>query len=254
MTDTFFLISNYNTDPSYLLKYCKDYIIYDQSDKAVFDIEKKNLNYIKYENTGHNITSYFQYFIDNYDNLPPYIALLKGNIIGRHTSQIFFERVHNNKFFTYLFNDEQIPSVGKSHHLLTDNMYVELNNSWYTRFHPIKFFSNYNELLKFIYKDPLSSKYCTFSPGACYIITRENVLNNSKEFYQNLLRIINYSKIANSPAEAHIVERMLPIFFNSSYEKNPYMDSTKDFDVALNNIEPPKVKFSFTQFLLKLIK
>ena len=28
-TDNFFVISNYNTDPSYLIDYCNDYIVYD---------------------------------------------------------------------------------------------------------------------------------------------------------------------------------------------------------------------------------
>ena len=30
-TDNYFLISKYNQDSRYLLEYCKDYIIYDQS-------------------------------------------------------------------------------------------------------------------------------------------------------------------------------------------------------------------------------
>ena len=150
MTDTFFLISNYNTDPSYLLEYCEDYIIYDQSDKSLFDIEQTKLKFVKSQHTGHNISDYFQFFIDNYDNLPDHIALLKGNIIGRHVSLEYFKRVYQNKYFTYLYNDINIATNGKSYFLLTESEFVELNDSWYSRYHPTRYFSNYNDLLKFI--------------------------------------------------------------------------------------------------------
>ena len=101
---------------------------------------------------------------------------MKGNIIDRHVSEDYFKKIHKNKFFTYLFSCESVTPVGKSHHILTDNVYVELNNSWYTRYHPVKFFNSYNSMLKFIYKEPLISKYCTFSPGGCYIISKENIV------------------------------------------------------------------------------
>jgi hypothetical protein len=253
-TNTFFLISNYNTDPSYLLKYCEDYIIYDQSDKSLFDISKTNLNYIRTKHTGHNISDYFQFFIDNYDDLPEFICLLKGNIVGRHLSLKHFEKVYKNKFFTYLFNDEQLPPISKSHFLLSESKFVELNNSWYARYHPTKYFNNYNVLLNFIYNNPIVSKYLLFSPGACYIISKNHVLNNSREFYINLLKIINYTLVPKFPSEAHQIERMLPIIFNSSYEKKNYMNSVKEFQTELSKISTPKIKFSIMEFIKKIIK
>lgn len=41
-TDTFFIISNYNTDPERYLEYCEDYHIYDQSPDAEIKEKLKN--------------------------------------------------------------------------------------------------------------------------------------------------------------------------------------------------------------------
>nr|MCR4995877.1 DUF3431 domain-containing protein [Butyrivibrio sp.] len=97
-SDTFFLVHNYNTVPKELIEYCNDYLIIDCSDdgKTPDELKAAGYNFIHVENTGHNLTSYFHYFIDNYDNLPEHIALLKGNIIGRHVSKEFFDRIYNN--------------------------------------------------------------------------------------------------------------------------------------------------------------
>ena len=83
-TDTFFIISNYNTDPEKYLEYCEDYHIYDQSpDIKIREQLKAKYTKISFvENSGHNITNYFRYFIDHYDHLPAHMMLVKGNMIG----------------------------------------------------------------------------------------------------------------------------------------------------------------------------
>ena len=108
-TDNFFVISNYNTDPSYLIDYCNDYIVYDQSEIKLFDIKKTDLKFERTIHTGHNITDYFKFFIDKYNDLPEFVVLLKGNIINRHLSKEYFERVYNNKYYTFLYEDNLNP-------------------------------------------------------------------------------------------------------------------------------------------------
>ena len=108
-TKNYFVIHNFNTVPTDLLEYCENYIIYDcSSDESVKEkLHSKNLNVKEIDNTGHNITTYFSYFDENYDNLPEVIALLKGNIIGRHCSKEFFNEVYDNKSFTFLYDEKQ---------------------------------------------------------------------------------------------------------------------------------------------------
>lgn len=248
-TTNFFVIHNFNTVPTELLEYCKDYVIYDCStDKAVKEkLHSMNLNVIDIENTGHNITTYFSYFADNYDNLPEVICLLKGNMIGRHCSKEFFEQVYNNKYFTFLYDEKQywdkfakFKENGEKNEpdttfLAMENVYVEKNNSWYVESpnHPKKYFNDADDLLKFIYKKPMIPHYFMFSPGACFIVRKEQVLKHSKEFYINLNKIMNYALDPSFPSEAHQVERILPIIFTSLSEVNEWMNDEKMFEGKL---------------------
>ncbi len=246
-TDTFFLIHNYNSNPKELLEYCKDYLIIDCSDDDnTSDILKSsNYNYITRPNTGQNITSYFHYFIDNYDNLPDHIALLKGHIIGRHVSKDYFDRVYNNKWFTYLYQEKNMWNrYGKSRDensiasLLSEDGYLELNNSWYmNQSHEYRYFYNMDDFYRFVYKDPVIPRYCTFSPGGCYIVCKEQILKNSKTFYKNLNKLMEYQMEVNFPAESFLVERLLPWVFTSRLEVNPWMEDEEKFDYMLTKCE-----------------
>ena len=58
-TDNYFLISNYKTDPLYLLEYCNNYLICDQSEDDEIRKLLSGSNYIETAHTGHNISDYF---------------------------------------------------------------------------------------------------------------------------------------------------------------------------------------------------
>lgn len=248
-TDNFFLIHNFNTIPTNLLQYCKDYIIYDcSSEQSVKDeLRSMKLNMKEVENTGHNITTYFSYFDENYDNLPDIICLLKGNIIGRHCSMDFFEKVYDNKSFTFLYYDKECWNrfakftsenqkvVKEPSFLALENVFLEQNDSWYVNSpnHPKKYFNDVDDLLRFIYKDPMVPQYYMFSPGACYIVRREQILRHSRVFYRNLNKIMNYGMSPSFPSEAHQIERMLPIIFSSIGEVNDWLDDEEAFEKKL---------------------
>ena len=235
-TNNFFVIHNFNTVPEYLLEYCNDYMIFDASSdiKITETLEKKGLQYKHIPNTGHNITTYFQYFVDNYENLPEVICLCKGNMIDRHCSKEFFDRVYRNTYFTFLFEEKQNRKKG---HLLSENQFIEENSDWYVESdsHPHKYFDCYNDLLQFIYEDPVLPAYNVFSPGACFIVRREQVLKNTPQFYTNLIKIMNYDLKPNFPSEAHQIERMLPLIFQTNYKINSWMNNESEFDKKLLN-------------------
>lgn len=248
-TDNFFVIHNFNTVPDELIELCQDYIIYDCStDSNVKEkLHNGQYNVIDVENTGHNITTYFSYFDEHYDDLPEVICLLKGNMIGRHCSKEFFEQVYDNKTFTFLYDEKQYwdrfskynenkekNEIGTTF-LAMENVYVEKNNSWYVDSpnHPKKYFNDVDDLLRFIYKDPMIPQYCMFSPGACFIVRREQILKHSREFYRNLNKIMNYAMDPSFPSEAHQIERILPIIFTSLCEVNDWMDDEAAFEAKL---------------------
>lgn len=241
-TTNFFIIDNFNTVPVGLIQYCKDYMIFDASIQEGIpeELEKAGLNYKKIPRTGHNISTYFSFFCDNYDKLPEVMCLTKGHMIGRHCSKEFFDRVYDNHYFTYLYEDKKVQYTMKKEisFLAMENCFLEINNSWYvgSESHPHKYFVNFNDLLKFIYADPLIPEYCLFSPGACYIVRKEQVLKHSKEFYYNLNKIITYGLNPNFPTEAHMVERMLPVIFEANYIENEWMNDCKKFDDKLKDV------------------
>lgn len=239
-TDTFFIISNYNTDPERYLHYCEDYHIYDQSPDV--DIREKLKNkYTKIsfvENTGHNISDYFRFFIDNYECLPQHMLLAKGNMIGRHVTQEYFDRVYNNKCYTCLYDDRGWVDKQGVAYQLYDGAFLEINNAWYASAKPHKYFATYNELLTFVFKDPIIPHWLLFSPGACYIVSREQALKYPKEFYENLKHLVSYTYF---PSEAYHVERMLNVFFSANYEINSYMGDVSAFQGELKKYERIKM-------------
>ena len=122
--------------------------------------------------------------------------------------------------------------------LLSEEGYIELNSSWYmNQSHTYRYFYNMDDFYKFVYKDPVIPRHCTFSPGGCYIINKEQVLKNSKVFYENLCTIMEYRKEYNFPAEAYLVERMLPWIFTSRYEVNPWMEDKDALEKLLPKCE-----------------
>ena len=248
-TKNFFLIHNFNTVPTELIDMCEDYLIYDCSSQP--EIKEKlhsmGLKVKDIPNTGHNITSYFSFFAENYDNLPEVMCLLKGNMIGRHCSKEFFDQVYDNKSFTFLYDEKQywdkfakFTGDGQKNEIGTtflgmENVYIEKNNSWYVESpnHPKKYFNDVDDLLRFIYKKPMIPQYCMFSPGACFIVRREQILRHSKEFYLNLNKLMDYGVAPNFPSEAHQIERILPIIFTSLCEVNDWMNDEKAFEDKL---------------------
>ncbi len=239
---TFFIISNYNTDPEQYLDYCEQYHIYDQSPDENLKAKLKekyeqNISFV--QNTGHNISDYFRFFIDNYDNLPETMLLGKGNMIGRHLSKEYFDKVYDNQYYTYLHNDKNWKDQpGVAYHIF-DGAFLEINNSWYVSFREHRYFSNYNDLLRFIYVDPIIPYWTLFSPGACHIVTRAHVHKYPKEFYENLMIILSYTYF---PSEAHQIERLLNTIFLGNYQIQKYMDSKEAFLIALQEQEKQNKK------------
>lgn len=233
--EIFFVISNFNTDPEQYLEYCSDYIIYDQSsDDSIKTTLERKYNKIKFvENSGHNLTNYFRYFGEHWQDLPDVMMLVKGNMIGRHISLEFFERVSRSRVFTHLYDDRSYKDIPGVSSQLYDGHFLELNTSWYMRSKSFDYFSSFNELLRFIFKSPLIPTWLVFSPGGCFILRKEHVKHYPAEFWNNLRKIVSYRFF---PAEAYIVERMLPIIFSGVYELNSWMLNITDFNSELQKV------------------
>ena len=148
------------------------------------------------------------------------MMLAKGNMIGRHISQEFFDRVYANKYYTCLYDDRGYADKLGVAYQLYDGAFLEINNSWYALTKEHRYFENFNDLLTFVFKNPIIPKWVLFSPGSCYIISKEQVTKYPKVFYENLKALVSYTYF---PSEAYQVERMLHIIFGGNYELNERM-------------------------------
>ena len=180
------IVSHYNSEYKWIHDYTENFIIYDKGSK----------------NVGYNISDIMSFIIEFYDDLPKTCVFLKDNILQRHITKKEFDKVIKNKTLT--------PLMTKNHKVYEpvcryeDGLYAEINNSWYFNEHPSKYFNSYKEFANIMGLP--NPEYLKFSPGACWIVPKKNILKRSKEFYQELLKFCSWSQIN---AESHTIERSL---------------------------------------------
>ncbi len=247
-TDNFFCISHFNGDISWVKNIRKEnYIIYNKSGNNIDHITD---NYISINNVGYNIYSYLKFIIDNYENLPNVIVFCKDNIFTRHISIELFQKLINRKSFTCL-EDDSFSGDFPINLKISDNGFVEINNSWYKFNFPRKYFAEYNQFYSYIFNDCNIPDFIRFSPGANFIVPKENILLRSKNFYKNLIKFINYSKLS---CESHFLERSLNTIFNSNVQSSDCMDNEINTSGLILLEESCRLKISKEYKLIKKIK
>ena len=123
----YFCVSHFNGDIDWICDKNKtEYIVYNKSGRKL----SKKINHINIKNVGYNLYSYLKFIIDNYYNLPNTIVFCKDNIFTRHLSIELFLKLINRKIFTCLEDDSLIGDF-PTNLKLSDNGFVEINNSWY---------------------------------------------------------------------------------------------------------------------------
>jgi len=217
-TSAFFIISEWNNDVSWIKDYTENYLVYDKSNTLPEDILGK---VIKRKNVGYNVGDYFNFFIENYDNLPSVMALLEG-CPWDHITREKFDKLINNNEFTPLESYEHIPEtwINKKGE---DGGFTEYNNNWYISAHVQthgsevnRYLQSYNQFLFEVFENPVYPKYIRFSPGGQYIVKQENILFYSKKFWNKLLKYVDYTRV---PSEGHIIERALYTIFTNKFKE-----------------------------------
>ena len=233
----FLCISHYNNDLNWLKEYQNPHVIYDktwnggltdndnskETPPSNLKEQHPEFNIINGSPNGYNINDYLTFIIDNYEYLPEVTAFIKANIIGRHVSREYFDRVINNKTFTPLVDCTQHTPPSNDYAMWScDGIWMEINDSWYLNHpkHPSKFFKNYNNFLKICYKDPILPRYVTFPPGGNYIVPKEYILKYDKVFYQNLKKFVDYERV---PGEGQMIERALYTIWTCNFQVSDIM-------------------------------
>ncbi len=153
------------------------------------------------------------YICDNYENLPDTIVFCKDNVFTRHIKEETVIRLLRNNIFNSLEDINYFENNSIINIIVSDHGYFEINNSWYKNYFPRKYFSDFNKFYNFIFKSHSYPQYIKFSPGANYIVPKENILLRSKNFYANLIKFLDHSKLSY---ESHFLERSLITICNSN--------------------------------------
>lgn len=215
----FLVVSSFNNDVSWVPLRTNNYVIYNRGTTPIsYKIDKTKV--ITTPNIGYNLYDYFTFIIDNYDHLPERTIFTKGNVFPRHATESYFDQVSNSDIFRPIEDPSMHEPKRPSAFFSSGGEYHEINNSWYMKEYSKRYFSDYNDFLKFCFKNPILPKYVRFAPGACYIVPKDNILKLPKIFYQNLLEFISYTPL---PGEAHIIERSLYTLWTSNFEINDRM-------------------------------
>lgn len=220
----FFCISFYDgTDD--LLKYTgghhRVYFKGEKNRAAFAGVEVGQKEHIP--NIGYNIYAYLKFIIDEYDALPDVVVFCKNNIYPRHMRETEFARLCVRKVFTPLvdriyWNRLAFPVST----ICSDDGYLEINDSHYSRGRRGRYFSHFNDFFRFVFDSGATPTYLKFAPGANYVVPRQHIRLRSRAFYQNLLTIIAYEPLA---LECYFVERALEIIWTSSIPEAVTMSS-----------------------------
>lgn len=223
--ERFWIISNFNQDPSAVIKrLTAPYLICNQGDpRFVPDSYKDGNTFKQTKHTGHNISDYLQFIIENYNNLPENLGFAKGNLFPRHIDESTFISRQMLHGFVSLYGDEGtyhptyhrfFPSLFISQQV-APGYYIERTNNWYVKHRKRgKHFPMLHDFSLHFFRRP-PPRYIPFIPGACMIVPSGNIQRWPLDTYKRLYEAVTYDFF---PVEAFHLERMMLYFFSFPQE------------------------------------
>ena len=233
------IVHNYNHNPSNLLDLLGDYYIYEASDNLSEEdrekLERIHKDKITFtQNIGHSLTNWLDYIIGNYEELPPVVALLKGNILERHMDSDSFTSAIKNRRFTPLFRDAKLVELEGISFLVSPGLLAEVNNSWYAGNSTCRYFKNLNDFLHFFFVIDFDPKFVTFAPGANYIVQDFQIDKYPLEFWKTLREVVSYDFFVG---EAWMLERLFHFIFTTETAIQPWFGTQGEGIARLNQTQ-----------------
>ncbi len=199
----FIVSSHFREDLNWLINQSDyDYIIYSKNSeaKSILNLNDNKLRII--ENRGMEATSYLNYIIDFYENLPEYVAFCHGHETAWHQYDTLLNMIKK-----YNFKDD----------------YFTLNNPYYRNC----LYENCPQEIAFAeekrawnqiksVKDELLLEMPSkieITMGAQFIVTKQSILRNKKSFYENLRNWLNTQKVLEDNIAGMMVEQLWYLIF-----------------------------------------
>jgi hypothetical protein len=185
------IVARYNENIEWVKKF-SNVIIYNKGKKL-----DNGYNEVFLDNVGREGHTYYKYIYDNYENLADYTIFLQGNPFD-HSPNIIsnLNKYINNKDLSIDFDflSEQIHysslDLESSRHFQCKN----IHKNWERVF-------NINS----------GNHECIFGAGAQFIVSKNKILKNTKDFYKNIVKILEYTI---DPLEGYDIERFHKYIFN----------------------------------------
>lgn len=184
------VVARYNEDIAWTKNFINVYI-YNKGEIMT--------NTISLQNVGRETHTFYTHIVQNYDNLNDYIVFLQGNPFDHSPNLV--ENLRNvmnaNKDFNFQYLSElQLQS-----------------NIMQCPYHPsIPIEQVYHSLFQV---KPESNNF-SFGQGGQFIVSKNQILRKSKQFYQNIVNMLNYDI---DPIEGYVIERLHKFIFSTSIPK-----------------------------------
>lgn len=185
------IVARYNEDMEWTKQF-PNVIIYNKGEPLNVD------NELFLENVGREGHTYYKYICDNYDTLDDYTVFLQGNpfdhspnIIANLNNLINNTNLHIG--FVYLSELMYATTLEQEKYAFGD-LFINIENI-YEKIFGIR---------------GVPDKQFVFGAGAQFVVSKNNILKNPKEFYENIVKILEYS---DNPIEGHFVERFHKLIF-----------------------------------------
>ena len=146
------------------------------------------------DNVGREGHTYYKYICDNYNNLEDYTVFLQGTPFD-HSPNIItnLHNINNNINYTKQYTDFEFLSEGI--HFSNFDSQISINLEC----------KNLYDTYERIFGVKCGNNQCIFGDGSQFIVSRYAILKNTKEFYENIVKILEYSIC---PTECYDVERL----------------------------------------------
>lgn len=185
------IVARYNEDVKWTKQF-PNVIIYNKGTKL-----DDGYSQVFLHNVGREGHTYYKYISDNYENLADYTIFLQGrpfdhspNIISNLTKYI------NNKELSIDFEllSEEIHN---------SSLDLESKKYWQCK--------NIHKTWERVFGENVGNHECIFGAGAQFIVSKKKILKNTKEFYKNIVKILEYTI---DPLEGYDIERFHKYIFN----------------------------------------
>jgi hypothetical protein len=187
------IVARYKEEIDWIKEIKGDVLIYNKGpDNINHDYDIHHLGNIGRE--GH---TYYKYIYDNYDNLDDYTFFLQGDPFD-HSPNIIND--------INLFKPEECNGFK-----ILSNWKIKCNINGCNHFNH-KHKPNIRQVHDMVFGNSPEYIEWIFGAGAQFVVSRDVILRNSKDFYLN---IINLLESRDTVIIGHAIERLHPLIFNN---------------------------------------